>query len=285
METRKVSVLLKAIELGSLSKTAELLDYSQSALVHMMKSLEHEVGVPLLNRTHSGVSLSKEGQALEPMFREIVRLDRDMQKLIEQMSGDSANTVRVISLPTIAINYLPDALSYLQKSHPELEIDIAIGQLDLHKAVENGDADLGFTEKTSAGSNEFMPLTEDEFMAVVPADSPLADKESITVEELCRFPVLIPYSNGKNPLLNAIQSMASHQTSVNASGGTVVLNMVSGKIGVSILSSLYQSICPQDVRMIPIESGYRRTLGIIARSFRDLTPAQKQVVSYFKKHA
>lgn len=285
METKKISVLLKAIELGSLSKTADLLDYSQSALVHMMKSLEQEVGIPLLKRTHSGVSLSEEGQALEPMLREIVRLDQDIQRKIEQITGEASNAVRVISLPTIAINYLPAAITYLQKNNPELEIDITIGQLDLHKAVENGEADLGFTEKSSIGSMEFLPLTEDEFQAVVPADSPLADKKSVTLEELCRFPVLIPYSNGTNPLLNAIRSMAPQQTAVNASGGTVVLNMVSSGIGLSILSSLYRSICPANVRMIPIESGYRRTLGIIARSFKDLSPAQKQFVSYFKKHS
>ena len=51
MNIRKYEAFVKAVELGSLSKAAEQLGYTQSGISHMMQSLEDEVGFPLMVRT------------------------------------------------------------------------------------------------------------------------------------------------------------------------------------------------------------------------------------------
>ena len=48
MNIRKYEAFVKAVELGSLSKAAEQLGYTQSGISHMMQSLEDEVGFPLM---------------------------------------------------------------------------------------------------------------------------------------------------------------------------------------------------------------------------------------------
>ena len=52
---RKYEAFVRAVELGSLSKAAEELGYTQSGISHMMQSLEEEVGFPLMVRTSSGM--------------------------------------------------------------------------------------------------------------------------------------------------------------------------------------------------------------------------------------
>ena len=73
MNTQKIRILLKAIELGSLSKAGAELGYTQSALTQMMRSLEDEVGFPLLDKTNKGVRPTAEAEILMPAMRQILR--------------------------------------------------------------------------------------------------------------------------------------------------------------------------------------------------------------------
>ena len=59
MESKKLEALLMAVDLGSFTKAAEVLGYTQSGLTHMMNSLEKEVGFTLLERGRSGVNASR----------------------------------------------------------------------------------------------------------------------------------------------------------------------------------------------------------------------------------
>ena len=61
MESKKLEALLMAVDLGSFTKAAEVLGYTQSGLTHMMNSLEKEVGFTLLERGRSGVRLTAAG--------------------------------------------------------------------------------------------------------------------------------------------------------------------------------------------------------------------------------
>ena len=57
METAKIAALLAAAELGSISKAAENLGYTQSGVTHIVNSLEEEAGFPLLMRGNSKMPL------------------------------------------------------------------------------------------------------------------------------------------------------------------------------------------------------------------------------------
>ena len=64
MNIRKYEAYVRAVELGSLSKAAEQLGYTQSGMSHMMQSLEEEVGFPLMVRTSTGILPNSEGELL-----------------------------------------------------------------------------------------------------------------------------------------------------------------------------------------------------------------------------
>lgn len=73
MESKKLEALLMAVDLGSFTKAAEVLGYTQSGLTHMMNSLEKEVGFTLLERGRSGVRLTEEGERIAPAVREFLQ--------------------------------------------------------------------------------------------------------------------------------------------------------------------------------------------------------------------
>ena len=61
MESKKLEILVTAVDLGSFSKASEVVGYTQSGLTHMMDALEREIGFPLLQRSHGGVQLTEQG--------------------------------------------------------------------------------------------------------------------------------------------------------------------------------------------------------------------------------
>ena len=66
MNLSKYDILLKVIELGSFTKVADLIGYTQSAVSQVIHSLENELGTVLLLRSRSGISLTTEGEILLP---------------------------------------------------------------------------------------------------------------------------------------------------------------------------------------------------------------------------
>ena len=80
MDTKKLESLLVAAELGSFTKAAQILGYTQSGLTHMMKALEQEMGVQLLVRSHTGISLAPAGKQLLPTIQRLLDAEKVMQK-------------------------------------------------------------------------------------------------------------------------------------------------------------------------------------------------------------
>ena len=92
MDTRKLEALLTAVELGSFTRAAEVLGYTQSGLTHMMNSLEKDIGFTVLVRGRSGVQLTPAGQRLLPLVR-------DSRASSRRTSSSASYNALVDSLP------------------------------------------------------------------------------------------------------------------------------------------------------------------------------------------
>ena len=64
--------LQKIVELGSFSKAAYSLGYTQSALSQAISSLENEMGFKLLKRTRTGSTLTSEGEEMYPYIKRTI---------------------------------------------------------------------------------------------------------------------------------------------------------------------------------------------------------------------
>ena len=70
MDTKKLEALVASVELGSFTRAAEQLGYTQSGLTHMMNSLEKDIGFTVLVRGRSGVQLTPAGQRIFPLVQD-----------------------------------------------------------------------------------------------------------------------------------------------------------------------------------------------------------------------
>ena len=124
MESKKLEALLMAVDLGSFTKAAEVLGYTQSGLTHMMNSLEKEVGFTLLERGRSGVRLTEEGERIAPAVREFLQANARLDSVIEQVSSSRTEIIRVSAYASIAMHWLPGIIQRFREECPDVDVDI-----------------------------------------------------------------------------------------------------------------------------------------------------------------
>ena len=81
MDALKCRAFLATAELGSMSAAAESLGYTQSGITRMIRSLEEELGFPLLIREKNGTALTGNGREMLPAIHDIVRAEERAQQI------------------------------------------------------------------------------------------------------------------------------------------------------------------------------------------------------------
>ena len=90
MDSKKLEILMTAVDLGSFSKASEVVGYTQSGLTHLVDSLEREIGLTLVRRDHIGIALTEEGEALMPAIREFLRTNAKLENRIAAITEKSS---------------------------------------------------------------------------------------------------------------------------------------------------------------------------------------------------
>lgn len=118
MDTKKLEALLTAVELGSFTRAAEVLGYTQSGLTHMMNSLEKDIGFTVLLRGRSGVRLTPAGQRILPLVRDCLGTTAALEREISLINTHKEDSVRVAAYESIARHWLPEIIQQFRREHP-----------------------------------------------------------------------------------------------------------------------------------------------------------------------
>jgi len=140
MDTRFLDSFIAAVELGSLAEAARRLNLTPAAVAQRVKALEQEFGTKLLARAGRTVGPTEAGTAVFQKARGLLRDFRDMRAMA---TGDvAAGELRLGAISTALTGILPEILSRLAESYPQLGVFVAPGtSVELHRRVMDGDLD------------------------------------------------------------------------------------------------------------------------------------------------
>ena len=287
MNIKKYEAFIRAVELGSLSKAAEELGYTQSGISHMMQSLEEEVGFPLLVRTSSGILPNAEGEMLLPAIRRLLRTNDALLQTITQIKGADSGRVRVIALSSLAACWLPEVLCRYQRDFPQVEVMIREADGDTIDAVmEAHEADLCLDAGGGPRSVEWTPLCRDQLMAVLPRKHRLARERAVSLEALGQERLLLPlkgYGRAAHQLLDRLSGNPAAR--FLACSDYVILSMVAAGLGISILPELLLEHHWDQTVSIPLEPAQYRMLGMGMPCRSTASPAVRNFADYVRAYA
>ncbi|OAN75956.1 LysR family transcriptional regulator [Sulfitobacter sp. EhC04] len=120
---QELRALVLCAELGSVSRAADSLMLTQSAVSRSIRSLEVRLGVRLFHRVRKRLLLSDAGRAMVHEARDILEaLDRSAK--MAMAFGNGGDVLRLAVLPTFATTWLIPRLSDFLRSHPDISIDL-----------------------------------------------------------------------------------------------------------------------------------------------------------------
>ena len=107
--------LQKIVEVGSFTKAAKALGYTQSSISQMIASLENELDIRLLTRSRTGVRLTIEGAKLYPFIERSINQYRAMQEKAKEIKGLETGIIRVGTISSITCHWMPGLIRGFQK--------------------------------------------------------------------------------------------------------------------------------------------------------------------------
>jgi DNA-binding transcriptional LysR family regulator len=191
MTLKEYRAFILSIELGSISKAAEELGSTQSAVTRLILNLEEELGFSVMKRNKSGTALTDAGARLYHTIKDIVDGDKKVESLAQKIKGENTNRVTIGTFSSVAVNWLPSIMGEFKRLHSEVEFGLINGNYDdISKALEDGVCDVGFITLPTLSNLKCYPLVKDRILAVLPLNHPLSCEREILVEEFAKEPVI-----------------------------------------------------------------------------------------------
>ena len=269
MESKKLEALLMAVDLGSFTKAAEVLGYTQSGLTHMMNSLEKEVGFTLLERGRSGVRLTEEGERIAPAVREFLQANARLDSVIEQVASSRTEIIRVSAYASIAMHWLPGIIQRFREECPDVDVDIRMADhVDVpYELLAQGKMDAILVSPQDEGQYEWVHLADDPMFAVLPKDF---DTQGMTAFPLAAFEArdfIMPSQGFDKDIMRIFNRIGvkPHILPTWVDDPTVI-SMVSHGLGVSMMTELTVLGRTDGVKLLPVEPASSRELGLAVRS-------------------
>lgn len=192
MELKNMRTFLYVAELGSFTKAAARLGFSQSTVSFQIKQLEEELQVRLFERIRHTVKLTEQG-------REVLRYAHEMDKLMEEMRSVlredrlPAGHVRLAMADSLCM-LLGDSLDAFYQAHPGISLQIiTAGTGEMFRLLDHNEADLVFTLDHHIYNTRYLPVKEERVAVhfVARPEHPLAKRGQVPAAELPGLPFLL----------------------------------------------------------------------------------------------
>lgn len=278
----KYLAFVRTVERGSFTKAAEDLHYAQSSVSKMIADLESEWGMTLLERSKSGVCLTSAGEQLLPYLRKALCGYDELEGQILRMQGLETGTVRIGTFSSVAINWLPNIFSKLRRDYPGIGYEMLLGDYDeVERWIADGRVDCGFLRLPTEGKFDTIPLTQDEYKVILPVGHPLAEKETIGVNDLNGQPFLLLEHGGKTEVTELLN--ACHVTPdirFTTWEDFAIMAMAEKGLGIGILPDLILRRVPYRIEIRSLAEPYYRSVGLAMKDSDHLTPAVRKFIEY-----
>lgn len=201
MELRVLQYFLAVAREQSISGAAESLYLSQPTLSRQLKELEEKLGKQLFIRGNRRITLTEEGMILRKRAEEIMELVRKAEDEISLSDDVIAGDVTVGAGETDGVRLLAKAAQSLQEKYPLIHLHIFSGDKStITEQLDRGLIDYGlvFGEVDTARYEYIKVPSNDIWGVLMRQDAQLAEKESITAEDLIDQPLIISRQASQN---------------------------------------------------------------------------------------
>lgn len=194
---------------GTLTKAAETLHLTQSALSHQLKELETELEIPVFNRKGKRLELSEEGgrflAAAEKVLTELHSLEADIRHIKEGTTG----TLRLTTQCYTAYHWLPRVIKYYKNICPGMIIHVVSEATYVPlEYLLKGDLDIAIVRNRIDNPRiRYERIFEDQVFAIVSKQHPIAARTRVYPSDFQDQELFLPYNDPASGNIPVVENM------------------------------------------------------------------------------
>ena len=276
---KQLRYFVVAGELSSVTRAARKLHVSQPSISAAIQQIEDMAGLQLFVRHHAqGLSLTPSGRQLMHRARQLLRDAEVLHKYAQSLGEEIGGELRLVAFPTFAPAFLPRLLRRYADRHASVSLFCdEMNQVDIVRGLGQGDYELAFTYDLQIPAEiEFTPLYRFPPYAVVAADHPLAERDSIGLAELVTWPmVLLDWPLSREYFLSIFTGYGlSPAVAHRAKSMDMVRGLVANGFGFSLFNTPLEALDGSGLKSLRLDDeAAPLSMGIACRRGLRLSPA------------
>lgn len=273
------------------TRTAEALHISQPSLSYAINELEKELGVKLFYKEKRKVEPTVYGQQFLPYVEKSLALLEEGRRILEQMSGDATQMVRLGYFHSISASLIPAMMESFYQTQPNNRIQFHFTETtsyEIFSQIKNGELDMGFCLHQGDWAQSVKIMRQPLYLAVSSSHH-LAGRRSVSFRDFVHEPqIMLEHSSMLRTQMDLIfrQHGIIPNIVFEVRECNAALQYVGLKFGVAVLPQV-PAMDSDKVSIIPISDQnqeFVRTVYLTWPAGRPLSPASELVRDFIIQH-
>lgn len=305
MRTEQLQYLCETVAQGSINATAEKLHLTQQGLNASLKSLEKELGYPLLITSRQGITLTPQGELVLEAAKKVQQILDDLTLSLQQneLLNLQYSPISIYTAPVVSEYFFPEFFQIISKKYSQMIVKtIEQEALQIIDSVKNGLCDLGLLGiqhhllSTLNISNllpeqlVFKPLYHYKLSLAVSEYHPLAQYKTISLKTAIQYPIILYTANSLEDDLNYqwLKLFDEPQIKYVTTSRTIYYNILKSGTAIGILpderhGKLTISI-PDGIKRIPFNSDdAEHIVGYLYDKNHEISTTMQLIISELEK--
>lgn len=284
---RQLRAFQAVAEAGSFTEAARRLHLTQSALSVLVRELEKELGVRLLDRHTRAVRLTDAGREFLPQVQRLLQELESAVAGIAELRDKRRGTVRIAAPQMMACTLVPAAIAAYAVQHPNIRVRLAdTAPEEMLGRLQGGEVDLAIgPDLPLEGGVAGETLVRERHWLVCRPDHALARQERVRWRELAAQPLIAPtrdFMRRVAPELSAHDRALDLRPVHEASYMSTALGLVQAGLGVTICPGYAQPMIRGfglAMRTL-VEPAFHREVCLYTPAARSLSPAASSFAGF-----
>ncbi len=217
MDLKQLKAFIAIADLRSFSAAAAHTGLSQPSLSRLLKQLETDMGVELVDRYHRPLHLTEAGAFFYDKIGAILTEIETVTSMTQRLSAPSA-VLNIGFVPSVLYGLLPEIIARLKQSSPDIEVTLKdISSYQQMDALKSGDIDIGFGRFAhQVPWIQQILLRHERYVVALPKAHPLAHTSDQRLIDLANNRLIL-YHQTHLPISTAVTKPQSMNTTHDAS--------------------------------------------------------------------
>jgi DNA-binding transcriptional LysR family regulator len=288
MDIRQLSYFIEVAKQKSFTKASHTLHLSQPTLSKMVKSLEDELEVQILDRSAKQIELTDAGEIVLHQGEKVMEILNDLSNHLYDMVHLKKGKIKIGLPPLIGILFFPKIIKGFQDKYPDITIElIEQGANKVRQRTEDGEIDFGVV-MMPVDEEEFdiIPFASEELMLYMSSSHALADQPALSLENVKDEPMILfseDFTLHDRIIQECKDAGFSPKVAYESSQWDFISDMVEHNLGITFFpESIMRKINEDSIKAVPISPSIPWNIGIILKKGKYMSFATKAFIEYLQ---